>query len=180
MSIRKSLIVAGTSLLLAGTALAQSAIEISDPYARTSRPGAPTGAAFMVLKNTGSEDDRLISASSDIAARVELHTHINQDGVMKMRQVQQIELAAGGTTELKPGGLHIMLIDVPKRLHVDDEVGIKLVFDDGSSQAISAPVKSVTGGMMKHGAMKDTMHGGHGKQSGPAVPMQGHQMKGAN
>lgn len=158
----------------------QADVFVEDAYVRAMPPGQTVTGAFMVLKNAGDEDRALVRAESDTAKVVELHTHINQDGVMKMRQVQQIELAAGETTELKPGGLHIMLIDVPKRLHVDDEVGIKLVFDDGSSQAISAPVKSVTGGMMKHGAMKDAMHGGHGKQSGPAVPMQGHQMKGAN
>ena len=164
MSIRKSLIVAGTSLLLAGTALAQSAIEISDPYARTSQPGAPTGAAFMILKNTGSEDDRLISASSDIATRVELHTHIDMgDGVMKMTEVEGgFPIPAGAEHPLMRGGDHVMFMGLNQPLEQGQTVTVTLTFEKAGDIVLDIPVdltrKPAHGGM-QHG-MKHKKSGG--------------------
>ncbi|MDO6459352.1 copper chaperone PCu(A)C [Granulosicoccaceae sp. 1_MG-2023] len=151
-----------TALLVSG--MAQADIVIRDAYVRAMPPGQSNTGAFMLIENQGDEDRALVSADSDAANVVELHTHRNVDGVMQMRQIPQIDLPAGATTELQPGGLHIMLIDVPERLMVDDEIRLTLVFDDGSEQTISAPVKSVMGGMMKHGEMK-----GHGE-----MKMHGH------
>ncbi|MEL6620815.1 MAG: copper chaperone PCu(A)C, partial [Pseudomonadota bacterium] len=83
-----------------------------DPYARAASPSAKAGAAFMMLQNTGDTDDRLIAARTDVAKRVELHTHVETgDGIMKMQEIEGgIALPAGGTHHMMRGGDHVMLM----------------------------------------------------------------------
>ncbi len=155
--------------LLAATAfLTQSAvfaadaadeIQIVDPYARAVPPGQPNSALFVILKNTGTVDRALVRAASPVAKRVELHNHINDGGVMRMRQVEQIEIPAGGSAELQPGGYHVMLIGLQQQLTPNDQVTLELSFDDGSSASLVAPVRSVMQ-MMGHQHMH---HGGMGE-----------------
>jgi len=128
-------------------------VTVEEPYVRAMPPGQTVTGAFMQLHNVGAEDRLLVSASSPAAGVVELHTHVSEDGMMKMRQIPRIEVPAGAMTPLKPGGLHVMLIDVPTRLQAGDTVDIVLHFDDDSRQTITAPVKTVMGGM-KHGQAK--------------------------
>ncbi|MBV8652331.1 MAG: copper chaperone PCu(A)C, partial [Alphaproteobacteria bacterium] len=91
-------------------ALAQTGttIEIDHPWARAST--GKTGVAYLTIVNKGTADDRLVSASTPVAEKAEPHTTISDNGVMKMRPVDGIEDNAGGTAELKPGGLHLMLM----------------------------------------------------------------------
>ena len=91
-----------------GAALAGD-ISVDDPFARASAGMARVGAAFMTLRNAGS-DDKLVSASSPVAEHVELHGHIKDGDVMRMRSVESIDVPAGGSVQLAPGGLHLMLI----------------------------------------------------------------------
>ncbi|OHC64783.1 MAG: hypothetical protein A2045_13850 [Rhodocyclales bacterium GWA2_65_20] len=133
------------ALLLAasGTAFAAGAadsVNAVDPYVRLMPPGARATAAFMTLKNAGDKDARLVKVESSVTKTAELHTHINEDGVMKMRQVPAIEIKAKGETALKPGSYHVMLID-PAALKEGDKVAITLGFDDGSSKKIEAAVR---------------------------------------
>ena len=79
-----------------------------------------------------------------MAATVELHTHTNNNGVMEMRQVPQIDIPANGKTELKPGGLHIMLIGLKQNLKAGENANVTLQFEDGSSSTITAPIQAVT------------------------------------
>lgn len=123
---------------------------ISAPFAREVPPGAPASASFMTIENNSNKPLKIISAESGVAKTVELHTHTNDNGVMRMRQIPFIEVPAGGTTELKPGGLHIMLIGPHKPLKMGQTVKVKLNFEDGSSKTVSMPVKSIKGMMMKH------------------------------
>ena len=149
-------------LLLLGAALpllsyaADITLRIGDPYVRLVPPNAPASAAFMVISNSGGAERKLLAAQSPVAKTVELHTHINDQGVMKMRQVPSIAIKANGQTELKPGSYHIMLIDLKQALNEGDAVPLTLTFDDGSSQQISAPVRKIqaTAPAMEHGAMK--------------------------
>lgn len=132
-------------LLLAasGTVFAAGAadgVNVVDPYVRLMPPGAKATAAFMVMKNTGDKDAKLVKAESAAAKTAQLHTHTNDDGVMKMRQVPFIEIKAKAETALKPGSYHIMLID-PAAIKEGDKVAITLGFDDGSSKKIEAVVK---------------------------------------
>ncbi len=126
-------------------------ILIQDPYARASRPNAPTGAAFMVIENTGSADDRLISATSDVAQRVELHTHKDiGDGVMQMMQVEEgFVLAPGGQHALKRGGDHIMFMGLNQSLEQGDEISVTLIFEKAGAIEVTVPVDNKR--MPKHG-----------------------------
>jgi copper(I)-binding protein len=126
-----------------------AAITIEAPYARAVPDGTPASAAFMLIKNAGEQDIKLIKASSPVAEVVELHTHEMKDGMMQMRRVENIAVAANSQTELKPGGYHIMLIQLKQALVVDEKVAVTLEFDDGTTKTIEAPVKNVAG-MMKH------------------------------
>lgn len=118
-------------------------VVITAPYARAVPPGQPNSAVFMVLENTLDDDYALVSAASAASDVVELHTHRMEDGMMKMRQVPRIDLPGGEQVELKPGGLHVMLIGLKDQLVPGDEVDVTLQFDDGSSTSIIAPVRKI-------------------------------------
>lgn len=118
-------------------------LTVDDAYVRAPAPSAPSTGAFMVIRNGGTTDRRVVKAQSAAARVVELHTHLNEGGVMKMRPVADIAVEAGGETILKPGGLHVMLIDLRQPLMEGDIVPITLSFDDGSSVTVDAPVKKL-------------------------------------
>lgn len=100
---------------------------IGHPWTRAAGANQ-NGAAYMTLRNTGREADRLVSASSPIARTVELHTHIRDGEVMRMRQVADIAIPAGETVRLRPGGLHVMLIGLTEPLRQGAEVPVTLRF----------------------------------------------------
>jgi copper(I)-binding protein len=118
-------------------------IAVADPYVRMVPPGAMATGAFMVLKNSGDKDARLVKADNSASKISELHTHLNEGGVMKMRQVPAIEIKARGETALQPGGFHVMLIELKGPLKEGDKVSITLGFDDGSSKQVEAPVRRI-------------------------------------
>ncbi len=137
---------AALALLFSLPAASQTAadtISVVDPYVRAPAPNAPATGAFMVLKNSGAVARRLVKAESPAARAVELHDHIDEGGVKKMRPVAAIAIAARGEAVLKPGSLHVMLIDMKKPLAEGDSVPITLGFDDGSSKRIDAPVRKL-------------------------------------
>ncbi|MBK1703394.1 copper chaperone PCu(A)C [Halochromatium glycolicum] len=121
-------------------------IEVQDAYVRAVPPGQPNSAAFMHLTNTSNRDRALVIGETDAAEVVELHTHKMEDGMMRMRQLEQIELPAGETVKLQPGGLHVMLIGLTEDLRAGDSIELHLGFDDGSRQSLTLPVKRVTHG----------------------------------
>ncbi len=143
----------GTGLLAATFALAQAQaadadhISVINPYARAVPPTAPASAAFMLLKNTGTQDTALVAAQSDVAQVTELHTHIHKNGMMMMRPVEKIDLPAHKTTPLQPGGYHIMLIKLKHPLKPGQKVHLTLTFKDGSTKVVTAPVKMIHPGM---------------------------------
>lgn len=140
-------------LVLAAPAFAGTAaddIQVTDPWAREVPPNMTTSAGFLTMKNSGSVEHRLVAAESPDAGMVELHTHINDNGVMRMRPVKDMPIPAGGTTELKPGGLHLMLMKLKKPLKAGEKMPITLVFEDGSKKEIQAEVRRFDM-MMKHG-----------------------------
>ena len=118
-------------------------IQIHNGYVRAVPPSTPVTAAFMEIHNPSSEARALISASSPAAKAVELHTHTQVEGVMQMRQVDKIDLAAKSTTHLQPGGLHIMLIGLKAPLKTDAKVLVSLKLDDGSLIELNLPVRKV-------------------------------------
>ena len=129
-----------------------SSVTVVEPYARAVPPGQPNSAAFMVLKNSSGKDRALVEARSTVSKAVELHTHKKEDGMMRMRRIDQIVVKAGDETTLKPGGLHIMFIGLKQQLKEGDKVDLELFFDDGSTVKLMMPVK-VVAGMMRHKPM---------------------------
>ena len=138
----KKLSLFAASLIFSAGVFAAAAddIVVHDPYIRLAPPNAPASAAFMVLHNKGGHDVRLLKADNPLARATELHTHIDDGGVMRMRPVAAIEIKAGGEAVLKPGGMHIMLIDLKAPLKEGDLVPMTLGFDDGSSKSIEIRV----------------------------------------
>lgn len=131
------------SLLVLGmTAPALAEVEAVDGYVRLLPPGSPNTAAFMVLKNDADQPVKLVAAASAAAGRAELHTHLHENGVMKMRQVENIEIPAKGEAVLKPGSLHIMLFEVGT-LSEQTPFPLTLTMDDGQKLDLSLPVKPI-------------------------------------
>ncbi len=143
MKLAKPLLLSLFLAVIAVPTLADSALSVHTPYVRLMPPGIKTTGSFMLIKNDGNDDRRLISAESPAAKIVELHTHLNENGVMKMRPVPRIEVKAHGQTELKPGSFHVMLIDLTAPLKEGDKVPISLKFDDGSTVFLEAPVRKL-------------------------------------
>lgn len=127
--------------LYAGSAA--DSVQVEGAFARAVPPGQTNSASFMSLSNQDDADHALAGAESDVSEVAELHTHLMEDGMMKMRRVEQIDLPAGATVNLEPGGLHVMLIGLEKQLTPGKDVEITLVFEDGSRTTLKAPVKKV-------------------------------------
>lgn len=145
-------------------------ITVDDPYARASTMMSKSGAAFMVLHNAGAEDDRLIAAASDVAKKVELHTHKeNEQGVMQMLQVEEgFPIPAGGMYTLARGGDHVMFLGLTRPLAHGDMVSVTLTFEKAGEMIVEIPVdlerKPMHGGQMQHGKM-DHGNMGQGKMA---------------
>ena len=103
-------------------------VQVEKPWARATAPGAKVAGGYMVIRNVGAAD-RLVSASSPAAAKVELHVHINDNGVMKMREVPGYDVPAKGAFELKPGGAHLMFMELKRPFKEGDKVPVKLKFE---------------------------------------------------
>lgn len=122
---------------------APPAVTATGAYARAAPPGQPTGAVYLTLTNHSARSRTLVAATSPDAQVVELHSHVHEDGMMRMRRVERIEIPAGGSVSFEPGGLHLMLIGLKGDLAPGDEVGLILDFDDGSKLQVPAPVTPI-------------------------------------
>jgi copper(I)-binding protein len=93
------------------------------------------------LRNSGDSTDRLVKVESDIANAVELHKTTMEGSMMKMAPVENVEVPAKGQAELKPGGLHVMLIGLKRELKADEKIKLKLQFEKGGTQEVEAVVR---------------------------------------
>lgn len=120
-------------------------LTVTAPWARASAGMARAGAAFMTIENAGA-GDRLIAASADVSARVELHTHtLSADGVMRMREVEGgIEIDANGQTHLEPGGLHVMFMGLEAPFEEGMRFPLTLTFEQAGDLAVEVEVRSPT------------------------------------
>lgn len=135
---------AGHAVLLAGQDAGTrpgAPLEVRDAWVRASLNPRNT-AAYLTLVNPTERDAVIVSASSPAARSVEMHEMAMDGGVMRMRRVERITVPARGTTKLAPGGLHLMLIDLPRPLSPGEQVAIQLRLLDGGEVRITAPVKS--------------------------------------
>lgn len=134
-----------TALLVSSLAAAHEykvgTLTIEHPWARASV--AANGAAYMTISNSGTEADELLAAASPVADKVELHTHIMEGEVMKMRPVKAIEVNVGEPAVLKPGGLHIMLIGLKAPLKEGEKFPMTLTFKNAGTVDVEVAVQSV-------------------------------------
>ena len=168
--VRAALVLAGT--LMIGTVVAPSAagepcecpvgVElVGDPWVRMI-PGSMT-AGYLQLRNTSSRDRRVVAASAAIAEVIELHEHVHDDGVMRMREVVGMDLPAGDNLALEPGGLHLMFIGVRRPLVEGERIPVMLEFADGGRLVLQAEARRVV--------MRDRPAAG---SSGVGVPLHPH------
>jgi len=140
--------------MLAAAPVWAGGVKIENAWVRATAPGQPVAAAFMQL--TADADMTLLSASSPSCKVTELHTMSMEDGVMIMRPMPKIDLPKGKTVQLKPGGLHVMLIDLNAPIQVGTQVPITLVVQDAKGQTKSLAIKApamqagMTGPMHHH------------------------------
>ncbi|MBL4614712.1 MAG: copper chaperone PCu(A)C [Magnetovibrio sp.] len=176
MKIIQTLITATALATMAFTSAAMAGdMTVSKPWARASAGMAKAGASFMYIFNETGMDDTLIAARGDVAKRIELHTHLNEDGVMKMRQVKGgIPLTNGATQILKPGSYHVMMMGLAAPLKEGTSFPITLIFKHAGEQTVIVEVKSAghMGEQANHamGGMKKQMDGmanmGHATMEG--------------
>lgn len=114
---------------------------IGHPWARATAGKMTTGIAYLTVTNNGMEADRLVSAISPAAPSATLHTHLIEDGVMKMRPVDGIDIAPGTTVALKPGGLHIMLLGLKVPLKEGDSFPLTLTFQKAGPVTVSVLIE---------------------------------------
>ncbi len=114
---------------------------IRNVWARAAKQADTLSAVYMVIENTGDEPDRLLHAHSDVAGTIELHETKMENGVMKMQPVASIEVPPRGTVELKPGGLHVMLIGLTRDLNPGDTFVLELHFEKAGHVEVQAVVQ---------------------------------------
>jgi copper(I)-binding protein len=128
-------------MLLALAALpAWAQVSVERPWSRATPPGARIGVGFMELKNAGTAPERVLGATSPVAGRVQMHVTERDGDVMKMRQVESLEIPAGGTFELKPGGAHLMLMELKAPLKKGERVPLTLRLGNGGELQVEMSV----------------------------------------
>ncbi|WP_235890725.1 copper chaperone PCu(A)C [Martelella alba] len=127
-----------------GTTVMLGDLALSGAFARATLPGAPVGGGFLTITNHGDSDDRLISAAADIAGLVQLHNMRMEGDVMRMYQMKDgIDIPAGDTVMLAPGGLHIMFMKLHGPLVEGETIKVELKFIKAGSIMVDFPVLSV-------------------------------------
>lgn len=142
--------------------LAQSGIEVSNAWARATIAAQKTGGIYLDIRSAAPA--RLVGVASPAAARVELHNMKMEGGVMKMSSVESIDLAAGQTVKLAPGGYHVMLIDLKQPLKAGDSVPVTLTVERADKTRIAVEAKATVrdmAGAMPGGHDMHDMHKGH-------------------
>jgi len=150
---------------------AHEGAHVHDAWVRATVPQQQATGAFMELN--ASIDSKLVRATSPVSDHVELHEMTMQDNVMKMREVPSIALPKGKTVDLKPGGYHIMLLDLKQQIHAGDKVPLTLTFEHANGKeeviTVQAPAhplgeKPAASGEHDHDHGHDHGHGnGHGE-----------------
>ena len=139
------LMLVATSAAAAGDA----AIRAHDAWARrapmlegaAAQGGSGNGAVYVTLDNTGRAPDALVGAASDAARAVEVHETVLESGMAMMRPVGKIDVPAGKTVELKPGGYHLMLVDLKRALKPGEVVNVTLSFREAGKVPVTATVR---------------------------------------
>ena len=146
INMRKPAAIVLLFLSFLSTAMAGSAVDVEAPWVREAPPASTVLAAYMVLKNTGDAPHTITRIDSPDFRDAQIHRTVVEDGVAKMLPVEQLQLPAGGSVTLEPGGIHLMLFDPQRPLHDGDSVILLIHDSDGGSVTVHAPVVRKTGG----------------------------------
>ena len=130
--------------LAASPAMAQVSVE--NAWARATPPGAQIAAGYLTIKNQGASADHLVSIASPAAARVETHTTVHEGGIARMREVKGYDLPARGSLELKPGGSHLMFVNIKAPFKEGGTVPATLRFQKAGEVKVLFKVTPLTGG----------------------------------
>lgn len=140
-----TLAVACSSLAVQAHGFRIASIAIGHPYARATVPGQPSGGGYLKLDNQGTTDDRLVGARAAVAERVELHSMSMEGDVMRMRRVDAVDVPAGRAVELKPGGLHLMLLGLKAPLKAGERFPLTLAFEKAGEVEVVVNVEAPGG-----------------------------------
>ncbi|MBL8386362.1 MAG: copper chaperone PCu(A)C [Burkholderiales bacterium] len=151
------LVSAALCAALAIPAIAQ--VTIKDPWVRATVPQQKATGAFMQI--TTAQDTRLVEARSPVAGVVEIHEMKMENNVMKMRAVSGLDVPAGKGAELKPGGYHVMLMELKEQMKEGATVPVTLVFEGKDRKRETVDVKATVRPLAGGGAKKGDAHGGH-------------------
>jgi copper(I)-binding protein len=157
---------AGAALALligSGAAFAHSytvgPLKIGHPWSRATPAGAKVGGGYLSIENTGGTADRLVSVSAPFAGRTEIHEMATTNGVMTMRPMEAgVEVPAGGKVEFKPGGFHIMFMELKQPLKQDERLKGTLTFEKAGTVEVEFKVESIG---FKGGGNDASAHKGH-------------------
>jgi len=119
-----------------------STVVVENTYIRAKIPGTSISSSYMEIENKGDSSITLLSVSSNISPRVEIHQHTMLDGMMRMRKLDYIEIKAQERVKLQPSGLHLMLFDVKKSLNTQQHVELTLKFSNNELVTLQVPVYS--------------------------------------
>ena len=137
---------------------ASNGLEFNDLWVRASVPGQVNGAGYLQITNKTTHPDRLLSVESDAATRIELHNVITENGVAQMRQVQGIDLPAGGVARLAPGGYHVMFLQLTAPFKQDGQIPVVLKFEKAGEVRENFTVKPPTYNPSGQAAGDDQSH----------------------
>ena len=114
---------------------------VSGAWSRAMPPSAPTGAVYFTLDNPGEQPERLLGAQTPRAGKTELHTHVHEGEIMRMQQVESVEIPAGGQAEFKPGGHHVMLFELKQPLNAGEQFPLTLIFEHAGEVVVDVLIQ---------------------------------------
>ncbi len=120
-----------------------SQIEVTDAWSRATPPGAKVAAGYLLMRNQAAAADKLVGASSPMAARVETHVTEKQGEVLRMREVKGYDVPAKGSFELKPSGAHLMLVDIKRPFKAGEKIPLVLRFQNAGEIKTELEVRAL-------------------------------------
>lgn len=134
--------------LLSAGSIARAGVEVSGAWARATMPGQKVAGVYMQLRSD--VQARLVGVKTDAAKTAEVHQMSHEGGVMRMRRLESLDLPAGKTVTLAPGGYHLMLLDILRPLKAGERVSVTLVLDEAGKR-VELPVQAEVRSVMEEG-----------------------------
>ena len=131
--------------VLTGLSFAESKVVVEGAWVGEVPPSSPVAAAYMTIKNNGTADDRLLGVTSSISGSTMIHeTVVDDKGVASMNMIVALVIPAGKSVVLKPGGTHVMLMDLKEPVTGKEKIELDLKFENAGEMIIEAPVKKLS------------------------------------